>query len=465
MVNKADGMFLYARLVLNDLPDLTQGLQIDNLIEELPDGLDQISLQRIISLRKPGRKYAKRVFKFVLGEQRPLRISELQQAMVIEGKIDFLSTKRSISLPLLCGSLIEIMNDDTVCLVHSSLNEYLLTKDNTLGLRHATLHRSISVACLTYLQGLGAVIGNSDSFGSLLRSNGYSKLLNYSGNPESERQEDYAEDCDATELQSLIRLYGPPFRYTDVKCIHFHAGFPDSEQRRRHLETHNRIFKCTVKTCPFNQIGFSSAGQLHQHDMSKHRAFSYPVPKYHVGRSNEPESTDPVDVFTGIPTFAKANLDISGLIRLAKDAFRMRKTTIASIMLEECYVSFLSPAPGSRHLLYDHTYDVHRQKGIDFRKSESAIEEEMAVSGWHNASEKVFRDGNRQFLPVSTLVEHALFYGTQDILQGVWSGLFTEAIGKNPERHLALAVMGANPSAVICHGSLANFHIGPPYML
>ncbi|KAF3291902.1 hypothetical protein TWF132_006410 [Orbilia oligospora] len=172
MVNKADGMFLYARLVLNDLPDLTQGLQIDNLIEELPDGLDQISLQRIISLRKPGRKYAKRVFKFVLGEQRPLRISELQQAMVIEGKIDFLSTKRSISLPLLCGSLIEIMNDDTVCLVHSSLNEYLLTKDNTLGLRHATLHRSISVACLTYLQGLGAVIGNSDSFGSLLRSNG-----------------------------------------------------------------------------------------------------------------------------------------------------------------------------------------------------------------------------------------------------------------------------------------------------
>ncbi|KAF3163434.1 hypothetical protein EYR41_008802 [Orbilia oligospora] len=214
--------------------------------------------------------------------------------------------------------------------------------------------------------------------------------------------QDYAEDCDATELQSLIRLYGPPFRCTDVKCIHFHAGFPDSEQRRRHLETHNRIFKCTVKTCPFNQIGFSSAGQLHQHDMSKHRAFSYPVPKYHVGRSNEPESTDPVDVFTGIPTFAKANLDISGLIRLAKEAFRMRKTTIASIMLEECYVSFLSPAPGSRHLLYDHTYDVHRQKGIDFRKSESAIEEEMAVSGWHNASEKVFRDGNRQFLPVST---------------------------------------------------------------
>ncbi|EGX49175.1 hypothetical protein AOL_s00078g559 [Orbilia oligospora ATCC 24927] len=70
IVDKADGMFLYAKLVLNDLPDLAQGLQIDNLIEELPDGLDQI-----------------------------------------------------ISLPLLCGSLIEIMNDDTVCLVHSSLRE------------------------------------------------------------------------------------------------------------------------------------------------------------------------------------------------------------------------------------------------------------------------------------------------------------------------------------------------------
>ncbi|KAF3090892.1 hypothetical protein TWF103_011773 [Orbilia oligospora] len=167
------------------------------------------------------------------------------------------------------------------------------------------------------------------------------------------------------------------------------------------------------------------------------------------GRSNELESTDPVDVFTGIPTFAKTDLDISGLIRLAKDALRMRETTIASIMLEECYVSFLSLAPGSRHLLYDHTYDVHRQKGIDFRKSESAIGEEMPVSGWQNAFEKVFRDGNRQFLPVSTLVEHVLFYGTPDILRGVWSGLFTEAIGKNPERHLALAVMGASPSAVI----------------
>ncbi|KAF3106109.1 hypothetical protein TWF569_011130 [Orbilia oligospora] len=41
-VDKADGMFFYANLVLNDLPDPDQGLQIDNLIEELPDGLDQM---------------------------------------------------------------------------------------------------------------------------------------------------------------------------------------------------------------------------------------------------------------------------------------------------------------------------------------------------------------------------------------------------------------------------------------
>ncbi|EGX49174.1 hypothetical protein AOL_s00078g558 [Orbilia oligospora ATCC 24927] len=85
----------------------------------------------------------------------------------------------------------------------------------------------------------------------------------------------------------------------------------------------------------------------------------------------------------------------------------------------------------------------------------------MAISSWHNAFDKVFQDGNRQFLPVSTLIEHVLFYGTLDVLKGLWSTIFTAAIRRDRERYLALAVMGANVSAV--SWILSRFPLWSPF--
>ncbi|KAK6504469.1 hypothetical protein TWF506_002664 [Arthrobotrys conoides] len=559
IVNRADGMFLYAKLILSDLPDLTQGLPIKTLIKELPKGLDQIydrSLQRIASLRKPLRKYAKRVFKFILGGQRPLRVSELQQAIIVEQNMNLLSPNRSISLTLLCGSLIEILNDDTVSLVHSSLKEYLLTKDNTLGFRDTTIHRSISVICLTYLQRLVATAdttANRDPFGSLLGCGGLvilsyacaslmyhlqegtkdlesrymtnfgTKLMTFvtvvyplcefapipsapdgvifspvftflrtplhinAGTPQGQLSQiiglfkeslageaqnravrlhgiqnhlndihqklntslqDYAEKCGATELQSLIRTYGPPFKCEDMKCIHFHAGFPDIRQKNQHLDSHNRKFKCPIETCPLHHIGFSTAESLQKHHLSKHQSPIHPISNYSTDGSDYLDSTAPVDIFTKVPHREKADVDIniSGHFCLAKDALRMGDIATASEALEECYASRI--ITGFLHRRRQN-YMVDHQNYIFVKEVEDIIRAELDFPNYDNALGNLLRDGSRHaidFLIVNSLIEHVLFYGTSDILEGMWSETFKEAIMLRTEWYLAVAVMGANAS-------------------
>ncbi|KAK6342295.1 hypothetical protein TWF718_007698 [Orbilia javanica] len=534
IVDKADGMFLYAKLIISDLPDLLQGQNIESLINDLPTGLDQAyerSLQRIASLKKPLRKQAKRVLRFLLGGASPLRVSELQQAVLVEpapSKRQF-HVEQKCSLGLLCGSLVDIMNDDTVCLVHFSLKEYLLEKDNILGFRRTPIHRSIGVICCSYLDNLRVYAADNSSFQAFLKVGGLvflsyacknlifhlregtknfnaseasdvktkafiTILFNLSktkplksdsgpvsplsawlggGEPGIRIEElsysqitktialfeqggaakagdnattassilpaiehnivlltqefnaclqSFAASCDSTELHSIIRLYGPPFRCLEVKCAHFYEGFIQIAQKVQHIASHRRDFKCPIDTCPYYEIGFNSEDSLRRHDSSIHRRLT-------IQTSFEEKS--PNKRASGAGLAPKPVQKFSQLIRMAKDALLEKDTATASDILDIIY----------------HQFIVEKFNKERYMKFNRDLKDQLTLSSQGGALERIVWEGKRQFLKLETLIDYLLFYGDEKVLNGTWKTYVAGALDTKPECCISLAILGNNPSA------------------
>ncbi|KAK6532638.1 hypothetical protein TWF281_006819 [Arthrobotrys megalospora] len=536
IVDKADGMFLYAKLLVGDLTDLLQGVDIETLIKELPTGLDQAyerSLQRIASLKKPLRRQAKRVFRFLLGGASPLRVLELQQAVLVEpapSKKQF-QVHQKCSLGLLCGSLVDIMNDDTVCLVHSSLKEYLLEKDNILGLRQAHIHRNISTICYDYLSNYNVYAIGENSFENFLRSGGlvflsyacmnltfhlregvkdldpveasdtktktFVMLLRSLSKTEmpyidSERAfppsvrsdrrmpviqtedfsspriakivalftedgrdgaedttssfpppvvrqniiaiiqefnaalQNFAANCDSTELQSIIRIYGPPFRCTEVQCVHFYLGFLQMTQKVQHIASHRMEFKCPISTCPYHEIGFSSSEYLKRHDSSVHRlalrtSFSERAPSRKA---------------RGVGNASKPTQKFSEIVRMIKDALSAQDTATASNTLDTVTPQVISGENSNGRPSFWHRYLV----------SEFADEFQPFQRG--KALQRICWEGKRQFFTPDTLLDYILFYGNESILNGTFRYYISEEVRAKPDECISLAVLGKNCPAV-----------------
>ncbi|EPS38653.1 hypothetical protein H072_7585 [Dactylellina haptotyla CBS 200.50] len=373
IVDKSEGMFLYAKLIIGILPDLLFGVVgIDDLINQLPIGLKQAyerSLQRISNLPKNIRKQAKRIFKFVLGGTRSFRTIELVQAIWIHPNMKNFGKERQASLELICGSLIEIASDGIVSLVHSSLKSYLLECDDILGLRKFSVQLTLSRVCLEYLSikslqerdttlyqnlllpgefvflsyacknfllhfkqaahepGLNS-ISRKKLTKFLAAIENFSEPLIIDSQPKEktlftiiselrlcveacEEQQNRLKlqhainqfvvevqgmsfksiiakqlaalmevfnrnltqvsgSCDPKSIQTLIRLYGPPFRCFDSACHHFYSGFMKQAEQERHAASHSKSFKCPEMSCPYHQIGFLSINELDKHDKAAH---------------------------------------------------------------------------------------------------------------------------------------------------------------------------------------------------
>jgi hypothetical protein len=68
-----------------------------------------------------------------------------------------------------------------------------------------------------------------------------------------------------------LHLYGP-IRYKCPKpwCQLFSTGFTKSEQRKYHVNEHERPFRCSTEGCYFIDIGFSTESGLSQHIKRHH---------------------------------------------------------------------------------------------------------------------------------------------------------------------------------------------------
>ncbi|RDL35867.1 uncharacterized protein BP5553_06479 [Venustampulla echinocandica] len=175
LTTRSQGLFLYARLMLDQLLEsgVTDFSTSDCALQDLPSGLgdmyDQMLRDHSIRSGTP-QELQLLILKFVIHSSRLLRLLELSTA------IDFVKTSAEFDHPMqntllasdtralvraACGPLLEILEDETVSIIHHSLTEFLIDPERnktgsksdqftSVGLCNA--HLEMAKGCINYLR-------------------------------------------------------------------------------------------------------------------------------------------------------------------------------------------------------------------------------------------------------------------------------------------------------------------------
>ncbi|KAH0430166.1 hypothetical protein CcaCcLH18_05870 [Colletotrichum camelliae] len=156
----ANGLFLYAKLAMDAF--LRPKANIQQVLQNLPSNLD-VMYSDILQ------EHAKRsgvpqdiqilVMQWITHARRPLRLLEIAEIInTRQGSKSTLSLKDTKDLVrAACGPLLEILPNETICVVHHSLTEFLTgsttdpkTRDFPI-LEYGSTHNLLAAQCLSYL--------------------------------------------------------------------------------------------------------------------------------------------------------------------------------------------------------------------------------------------------------------------------------------------------------------------------
>ncbi|GAP93143.1 putative ankyrin repeat protein [Rosellinia necatrix] len=158
---RANGLFLYAKLAMDAF--LKPGANVHDVLETLPQNLNDMytNLLREHSIRSGVSFEIQRlILQCATHATRPLRLLEVAEML----ELTYLSrpeknlTETKDMVRAACGPLLEILPDETVCVVHHTYTEYLTgtTRPDTPGdypaLKPGPTHNALALACLSYLE-------------------------------------------------------------------------------------------------------------------------------------------------------------------------------------------------------------------------------------------------------------------------------------------------------------------------
>lgn len=157
---RANGLFLYAKLAMDAF--LEPGANIKAVLDSLPADMNQMYTDLLHEhSRRSGVPDAiqRLILQWVTHATRPLRLLEIAEMIHItyinDTDRDMRSTKDLVRAA--CGPLLEILPDETVCVIHHSFTEYLKgttrspEDDGYPVLLFGETHASLGSACLVYL--------------------------------------------------------------------------------------------------------------------------------------------------------------------------------------------------------------------------------------------------------------------------------------------------------------------------
>ncbi|CAN9263627.1 unnamed protein product [Alternaria alternata] len=154
VVLKSQGMFLWVRLVLAQLEFDAYNLDdLENAVANMPHSLHDFYsriVHRIMLYPIQSRERTINILKWMLCSRRPLRVIELQDAIVFASGAVSLSERSKLppSIVDLCKPLIQADENEQISFVHFTVQEYL-TKSNFISLQDA--ESCTTITCLNYL--------------------------------------------------------------------------------------------------------------------------------------------------------------------------------------------------------------------------------------------------------------------------------------------------------------------------
>ncbi|KAF9877412.1 hypothetical protein CkaCkLH20_05112 [Colletotrichum karsti] len=157
---QANGIFLYAKLAMDAFLD--PGADARAVLKSLPDDMWAMYTELLQEHRRRSEvpdNIQLLILQWVTHSTRPLRLLEMAE-MISVTHTDIVSHDLSGVKNLIraaCGPLLEIMPDETVCVVHHTFTEYLTGVNRSPGDGYPILfseetHAKLGLACLKYLQ-------------------------------------------------------------------------------------------------------------------------------------------------------------------------------------------------------------------------------------------------------------------------------------------------------------------------
>ncbi|XRM43507.1 hypothetical protein ABZX51_006682 [Aspergillus tubingensis] len=183
VMEKAGGMFLLAKLVMNNLYcQVSSGKLYEELkTKQIPTQLDQ-AYDRILSNLledQSSRPHSLQLLGWLVCVKRRLKWREIQGAVSIDldgEDVDFESRQWILDSRDLCDSLVEVKTDGTLELVHATAKQYLI-RANLVDVGQVELN--MASLCVGYLALPGFEIILADESVADLLSTGYYAFLDY----------------------------------------------------------------------------------------------------------------------------------------------------------------------------------------------------------------------------------------------------------------------------------------------
>ncbi|UZP37042.1 hypothetical protein NXS19_004858 [Fusarium pseudograminearum] len=188
----ADGMFLYAKVVLANLESMGSEAEFEDELNgnEFPHDLDEAYgriLHRVVTAAtSSAQTSAKKIFKWVVCSKRPLRWREIQSRFCIDAETGVCNPRnlRVDSCKKLCSSLVEttdcelfpgVDSEMNITMIHETAIKYLV-QTNVVNIMEE--HVAMSLFCCRYLLSKPFLVVERDEIDQVVQS-GYFGFMDY----------------------------------------------------------------------------------------------------------------------------------------------------------------------------------------------------------------------------------------------------------------------------------------------
>ncbi|KAH7115937.1 ankyrin repeat-containing domain protein, partial [Dendryphion nanum] len=160
--SRACGLFLYARLVTDELIETVKDTEvrpadIPVIVDNIPKNLEDVYSKMLADHSKRSGVSTQQqltILQWVTHTTRPLRLLEAAAIMQTIGCTATLKEAKTL-VRAACGPLLEILEDETISVIHHSFTEYLCQSDRSTTnfpiIDHEETHRKIAGVCVNYL--------------------------------------------------------------------------------------------------------------------------------------------------------------------------------------------------------------------------------------------------------------------------------------------------------------------------
>ncbi|TVY84848.1 Vegetative incompatibility protein HET-E-1 [Lachnellula suecica] len=207
IVAKADGMFLWVRLIMQSLEQCHSQQELLDAVATLPEGLDKAYKRILDDLRDRSSDKSIRILQWIACSFRILKVHEIKDGIVFQTPGIALSeqTKLVDSFWEHCKPLIEKGPKNTLDFVHYSAKEYVLHETSGPFLDSSEAHYGLAISCMNYMNSSYCFIDPQNTSNALtirvLR--GYHGLHHYANKFWFQHLLQYAKSGDTVEDEEL----------------------------------------------------------------------------------------------------------------------------------------------------------------------------------------------------------------------------------------------------------------------